>query len=213
MDKRAIRMSWTNAAAREALDEQERMVKTLARRLRVLAALGDALDEDDLCEESRVMVCDALSAYEGFGIEERTKATTLDNLVAQLEALYADKQDGDSEATNAATIENLVAQVEALYAERQELGLGPTDDAARDRDALESLTAQVEALYADLEAGKDRHGADAPAQSLIDQVESLYADRERLENAFGSSDPAEILAQFAALSQQAPRTRLGRLFG
>lgn len=76
MEKRTVRMSWTNAAAREALTRYEPMVRMLARRLRPLAALGQALDEDDLCAEGRVAVLEALSTYEGFGIEERTWVRT-----------------------------------------------------------------------------------------------------------------------------------------
>lgn len=76
MEKRTVRMSWTNAAAREALTRYEGMVRMLARRLRPLAALGQALDEDDLCAEGRVAVLEALSTYEGFGIEERTWVRT-----------------------------------------------------------------------------------------------------------------------------------------
>lgn len=76
MEKRTVRMTWTNAAAREALTRYEPMVRMLARRLRPLAALGQALDEDDLCAEGRVAVLEALSTYEGFGIEERTWVRT-----------------------------------------------------------------------------------------------------------------------------------------
>lgn len=76
MQKRTARMSWTNAAARAALTQYEGMVRMVARRLRPLAALGQALDEDDLCAEGRVAVLEALTTYEGFGIEERTWVRT-----------------------------------------------------------------------------------------------------------------------------------------
>jgi RNA polymerase sigma factor for flagellar operon FliA len=76
MEKRTVRMSWTNAAARDALARYEPMVRMLARRLRPLAALGQALDGDDLCAEGRVAVLEALATYEGFGIEERTWVRT-----------------------------------------------------------------------------------------------------------------------------------------
>jgi RNA polymerase sigma factor for flagellar operon FliA len=76
MEKRTATMTWTNAAAREALTRYEGMVRMLARRLRPLAALGQALDEDDLRAEGRVAVLEALSTYEGFGIEERTWVRT-----------------------------------------------------------------------------------------------------------------------------------------
>ena len=76
MEKRTARMTWTNAAAREALTRYEPTVRMLARRLRPLAALGQALDEDDLCAEGRVAVLEALSTYEGYGIEERTWVRT-----------------------------------------------------------------------------------------------------------------------------------------
>lgn len=76
MEKRTARMSWTDAAAREALTRYEGMVRILARRLRPLASLGQALDEDDLRAEGRVAVLEALSTYEGFGIEEQTWVRT-----------------------------------------------------------------------------------------------------------------------------------------
>lgn len=69
-------MAWTNAAAGEALTRYEGTVRMLARRLRPLAALGQALDVDDLCAEGRVAVLEALSTYQGFGIEERTWVRT-----------------------------------------------------------------------------------------------------------------------------------------
>lgn len=76
MEKRPAKLSWTNAEAREALARYEGMVRTMSRRLRPLAAMSQALDEDDLCAEGRLAVLEALSTYEGFGIEERTWVRT-----------------------------------------------------------------------------------------------------------------------------------------
>jgi len=72
----STKMSWTNDEARDALRRYEDIVRTMARRLRPLAALGQALDEDDLCAEGRVAVLEALSTYQGFGIEEKTWVRT-----------------------------------------------------------------------------------------------------------------------------------------
>lgn len=69
-------MSWTNADAREALARYEGLVRAMARRLKPVASLGQALDDDDLCAEGRVAVLEALSTYEGFGIEEQTWVRT-----------------------------------------------------------------------------------------------------------------------------------------
>lgn len=74
--KRGGTMSWGNKEAREALERYEGIVRLTARRLRPVAALGQALDEDDLCAEGRVAVLEALSTYQGFGIEEQTWVRT-----------------------------------------------------------------------------------------------------------------------------------------
>jgi RNA polymerase sigma factor FliA len=76
MNKHNQPMSWSNAEAREALAKYEGVVKAVARRLRPVATLGQALDEDDLCAEGRVAVLEALSTYQGFGIEEHTWVRT-----------------------------------------------------------------------------------------------------------------------------------------
>lgn len=70
------KMSWTDKEARSALKRYEGIVRMMARRLRPVASLGQALDEDDLCAEGRVAVLEALSTYKGFGIEEKTWVRT-----------------------------------------------------------------------------------------------------------------------------------------
>lgn len=74
--KRNKKMAWSNDEACEALERYEMIVRMTARRLRPVAALGQALDEDDLCAEGRVAVLEALSTYQGFGIEEHTWVRT-----------------------------------------------------------------------------------------------------------------------------------------
>lgn len=69
-------MSWSNADAREALERYEGVVRMMARRLRPVAALGQALDEEDLRAEGRVAVLEALATYQGFGIAEQTWVRT-----------------------------------------------------------------------------------------------------------------------------------------
>ena len=76
MQKPPTKLTWTNAEATEALARYEGMVRMMARRLHPLAAISQALDEDDLCSEGRLAVLEALSTYEGFGIEERTWVRT-----------------------------------------------------------------------------------------------------------------------------------------
>ncbi|MCG8554755.1 MAG: sigma-70 family RNA polymerase sigma factor [Proteobacteria bacterium] len=76
MTKRTKKMAWSNEEAREALERYEMIVRMTARRLKPVAALGQALDEDDLCSEGRVAVLEALSTYQGFGIEEHTWVRT-----------------------------------------------------------------------------------------------------------------------------------------
>jgi RNA polymerase sigma factor FliA len=76
MSKRNETMSWSDAEAREALARYEGVVRAMARRLRPVATLGQALDEDDLCAEGRVAVLEALGTYQGFGIEEHTWVRT-----------------------------------------------------------------------------------------------------------------------------------------
>jgi RNA polymerase sigma factor for flagellar operon FliA len=70
------KLAWNNREAREALERYEMIVRMTARRLKPVAALGQALDEDDLCAEGRVAVLEALSTYQGFGIEEHTWVRT-----------------------------------------------------------------------------------------------------------------------------------------
>ncbi len=70
------RLMWSNTQAQEALGRYEGSVRMLARRLTPIASLGQALDEEDLCAEGRIAVLEALSTYEGFGIEERTWVRT-----------------------------------------------------------------------------------------------------------------------------------------
>jgi len=74
--KRRAKMSWSNDEARAALEKYEGMVRMMARRLRPLAALGQALDEDDLRAEGRLAVLEALSTYQGYGIEPKTWVRT-----------------------------------------------------------------------------------------------------------------------------------------
>lgn len=69
-------LTWTNIQAQEALEKYESSVRMLARRLSPVASLGQALDEEDLCAEGRIAVLEALTTYEGFGIEERTWVRT-----------------------------------------------------------------------------------------------------------------------------------------
>jgi RNA polymerase sigma factor FliA len=76
MTKRADKMSWSNNDARQALAKYEGIVRNMARRLRPAASVGQALDEADLCAEGRVAVLEALSTYQGFGIEEHTWVRT-----------------------------------------------------------------------------------------------------------------------------------------
>jgi RNA polymerase sigma factor for flagellar operon FliA len=71
-----LRLTWTNVEAQEALERFEPVVRQTARRLAPVARIGQALDEDDLCAEGRIAVLEALSTYEGFGIEERTWVRT-----------------------------------------------------------------------------------------------------------------------------------------
>lgn len=73
---RLHKLDWTNKDAREALDRYEMIVRMSARRLKPVASLGQALDEEDLCAEGRVAVLEALSTYQGFGIEEHTWVRT-----------------------------------------------------------------------------------------------------------------------------------------
>jgi RNA polymerase sigma factor for flagellar operon FliA len=70
------KLAWNNQQAREALDRYEITVRVTAKRLKPVAALGQALDEEDLCAEGRVAVLEALSTYQGFGIEEHTWVRT-----------------------------------------------------------------------------------------------------------------------------------------
>lgn len=76
MKKSNKRLSWSNTEAREALQKYEGIVRMTARRLKPVAALGQALDEEDLCAEGRVAVLEALTTYQGFGIEEQTWVRT-----------------------------------------------------------------------------------------------------------------------------------------
>ena len=72
----ASNLSWDEQAARQAIKRYEGLVRLLARRLKPVAAVGQALDEDDLMAEGRVAVLEALSTYEGYGIQERTWVRT-----------------------------------------------------------------------------------------------------------------------------------------
>ncbi|MEM6960540.1 MAG: sigma-70 family RNA polymerase sigma factor [Myxococcota bacterium] len=74
--RKSAKLAWSNEEARTALGKYEGIVRTMARRLRPVAAMGQALDEDDLCAEGRVAVLEALTTYKGFGIEEQTWVRT-----------------------------------------------------------------------------------------------------------------------------------------
>lgn len=73
---RNTKLAWSESQAREALARYEPAIRSMARRLRPLAAVGQALDVDDLCAEGRVAVLEALSTYGGYGIEEDTWVRT-----------------------------------------------------------------------------------------------------------------------------------------
>ena len=70
------RLSYTDRDAKIVIDRYEGTVRMMARRLRPVAALGQALDEEDLCAEGRVAVLEALSTYRGYGISEQTWVRT-----------------------------------------------------------------------------------------------------------------------------------------
>lgn len=70
------KVAWREDSARDALARYEGLVRAMARKLRPLAAVGRALDEDDLHAEGRVAVLEALSGYEGYGIQEQTWVRT-----------------------------------------------------------------------------------------------------------------------------------------
>jgi RNA polymerase sigma factor FliA len=70
------RLSFTDRDARIAIERYEGTVRMMARRLRPVASLGQALDEDDLCAEGRVAVLEALATYRGYGISEQTWVRT-----------------------------------------------------------------------------------------------------------------------------------------
>lgn len=70
------KVAWGNTDARDALERYEGLVRAMARRLRPLAAAGRALDEDDLHAEGRVAVLEALTSYQGYGIQEQTWVRT-----------------------------------------------------------------------------------------------------------------------------------------
>ena len=74
--KKNKRMKWNDADARAALEKYEGIVRMMARRLRPVATLGQALDEEDLRAEGRVAVLEALHTYQGFGIAESTWVRT-----------------------------------------------------------------------------------------------------------------------------------------
>ncbi|MDH5493450.1 MAG: sigma-70 family RNA polymerase sigma factor [Myxococcales bacterium] len=76
MKQNKPKMTWNDGEARLALQRYEGIVRMMARRLRPVASLGQALDEDDLCAEGRVAVLEALGTYKGFGIEEHTWVRT-----------------------------------------------------------------------------------------------------------------------------------------
>jgi hypothetical protein len=109
--------------------------------------------------------------------------------------------------------QNLLAQVEALYAERQELldEVGSESAVAviqRERMMRENLLAQVESLYQERQEQKDDRS------SLESQVRSMKADRERLERALGSHDPLELISKFNSLrEQQSKPSTIRRIFG
>lgn len=75
-DSKKTMKGWSNSAAREALEKYEGSVRMMARRLRPVASLGQALDEEDLRAEGRVAVLEALGTYQGFGIAESTWVRT-----------------------------------------------------------------------------------------------------------------------------------------
>ncbi|HJL15530.1 MAG TPA: sigma-70 family RNA polymerase sigma factor [Sandaracinaceae bacterium LLY-WYZ-13_1] len=75
MAKRS-KLAWTNDEAQAALDRYEGLVRAMSRRLRPLASAGRALDEEDLHAEGRVAVLEALSSYQGYGIQEQTWVRT-----------------------------------------------------------------------------------------------------------------------------------------
>ena len=70
------KVAWQEDSARAALARYEGLVRAMARKLRPLAAVGRALDEEDLRAEGRVAVLEALSGYEGYGIQEQTWVRT-----------------------------------------------------------------------------------------------------------------------------------------
>jgi RNA polymerase sigma factor for flagellar operon FliA len=67
---------FTDAEARAALSRYEETVRALAHRFCRQAAVGGALDFEDLLAEGRVAVLEALATYRGYGITEHTWVRT-----------------------------------------------------------------------------------------------------------------------------------------
>lgn len=170
MEKRPAKMSWTNTEATAAITRYEGMVRMMARRLRPLAAMGQALDEDDLCAEGRVAVLEALSTYEGFGIEERTWVRTrirqrMIDAVRRLDLRSRDEMrlavrhaagelhdSRESERGRAIAARRLVsfdsspADSEPLAARLRDSKLPPADEEVGDRVQRERLLGALQAL-------------------------------------------------------------------
>lgn len=70
------KLTWNEREARAALARYEGLIRAIARRLRPLAAVGRALDEEDLHAEGRVAVLEALATYQNYGIQEQTWVRT-----------------------------------------------------------------------------------------------------------------------------------------
>ena len=75
-EKKAPVARFDEDEAKEAINRYEGVVRMMARRLRPAAALGQALDEDDLCAEGRVAVLEGLATYQHYGISEKAWVRT-----------------------------------------------------------------------------------------------------------------------------------------
>jgi RNA polymerase sigma factor for flagellar operon FliA len=138
------RVAWREDSARTALSRYEGLVKAMARKLRPLAAVGRALDEDDLHAEGRVAVLEALSGYEGYGIQEQTWVRTrirqrMIDAIRRLDPRTRDemrllvkhaagKTEGDEEHRGRAVTARRLVSLDACASHEEPLGARIPDD-------------------------------------------------------------------------------------
>jgi photoactive yellow protein len=149
----------------------------------------------------RALLREMSSRLEVIRTERDVHADRAGRLKAMEEVLGISSLEEARELTS--LVQNLDAQLQALYAEREklnEVGLSSVEDAV---DMIQSMDGQLQELYQEQEALTGQTIPEHVAeQDTFEQLEWLYKEQEKLQRALGVSDADEVIEMVEDLTAQ-----------